>query len=40
MLEILLNGVLTGAIAFVVFIGIFNIAAWRVRKNYDKKDQK
>jgi len=39
MLEILLNGVLTGAIAFVVFIGIFNIAAWRVRKQNEKGEK-
>jgi len=39
MLEILLNGVLTGAIAFVVFIGIFNIAAWRIRKQNEKENR-
>ena len=39
MLEILLNGVLTGAIAFVVFIGIFSIAAWRIRKQNEKGEK-
>ena len=29
MLEILLNGIMTGVISFVVFMGIFKFAAWR-----------
>jgi preprotein translocase subunit YajC len=37
MLDILLNGIATGFIAFVVFMGIFNFAAWRIRKQNEKK---
>lgn len=29
MLEILLNGIATGCIAFIVFMGILKFAAWR-----------
>lgn len=39
MLEILLNGVMTGVIAFVVFMGIFNFAAWRIRKQNEKGEK-
>jgi preprotein translocase subunit YajC len=39
MLEILLNGIMTGVISFVVFMSIFGFAAWRIRKQNEKENR-